>query len=351
MRPRAVLLGLLLALSAPLVARADTPPSLWDTVKDPAARDRYRLHMVIDQLLLRASEGRRVDGTGLPAPASDPARLAYERAREILESIDARHSPDIELRRDYAWYAGFKASFAVPDWAAVAEVLESVVRDAPDLPDLASVYSDMAEAYVHLQRPKDEIHAWDEVLARARTDAERVTPLLNQGEAFMRTGDLSQALSQFREVAALSIVVDEATSGVLAQWDIAVALDRSGDLLHALKAARAAEHMDPRGALYSVLPAQDGGAPYVYFDPEYERDWYIALAFEALADEATTAEQRAQHLAVAESHFSIYVSRARPDDHWLPIARARLAKVHARRAAAEAALRKAHRSTPRPLDR
>jgi tetratricopeptide (TPR) repeat protein len=228
------------------------------------------------------------------------------------------------------------------------------------------VWLKLAETYVRVERTPDEIRAYDEVIARAVLPESTITPLLNQGEAYMRNGNIDEAIAQFREVYRLAALAPYGNEvGVLAQWDLAVALDRSGDERGALAAAGTAVRLDGRclvieeHALMIQTPcnASDNALilvpagmypiasqnPSVYFVPEYERSWYLALGREALALGARTpgvavpARDAADHWKRAETEMMQYVSEAtlHGGDKWLERARKRLDEIRARRAEAD----------------
>ena len=90
-RGRRAALAVVLAGAVGGVARAESPPSVWDVAKDPAERDRWALHMRVERLMHPpVGEGAlRLD---------DELRL--EAARAMLEEADAAHSPDVRLRFD-----------------------------------------------------------------------------------------------------------------------------------------------------------------------------------------------------------------------------------------------------------
>ena len=73
------------------VARAETPPTAWDVARDPAARDRWDLHMRVQRLLHppAGEGGLRFDD-----------ELRIEAACAMLEDGDAARSPDVRLRFD-----------------------------------------------------------------------------------------------------------------------------------------------------------------------------------------------------------------------------------------------------------
>jgi tetratricopeptide (TPR) repeat protein len=282
---------------------------------------------------------------------------AEDDARTIIEETTG--PKDVWLRYDEAWVLIKRTQ-----WASAIPILEEVARSLGHEPFSGEVWERLAECYVNVERTQDEIHAYDEVLARASTDDERITPLLNQGEAYMRSGDAEAAVTQFREVLALS--ASQLNGGAvytLAQWDLAVALDRSGDPGGGLDAARAAVRQDgtyvavvgnmvvtdstpnPAISFYIVppglYPISDKNTR-VYFVPKYEREWYLALGYEALALDIRDPSQALAHWRDAETHMMNYVSIAtthaaetNKPDVWLELGKKRLDTIRSRRAKAQ----------------
>jgi tetratricopeptide (TPR) repeat protein len=332
-------------------ARADTPPNIWDLAKNPNAYDQYARHLQIEREIDLVSE--------LTADPQDIAKLqiplSIDHARTIIEEEGPK---DVWLRFDEGWVLMKREQ-----WAQAIPILEEVAKELASKPFSQEVWERLAECYVRVERTDDEIRAYDEVLARAATDTERITPLLNQGEALMRSGAIDTAVEQFREVLRLSAAQVNASSVyTLAQWDLAVALDRSGDPRAGLDAARAAVRLDgryigvvggrvvlsstpdPHVTLYIVPPglyAISEQNEEVYFVPNYERDWYLALGYEALALEAGVSSSLA-HWRDAETHMMTYITQAtlhaadtHKPDTWLDLGQKRLDDIRRRRANAQ----------------
>jgi len=185
--------------------------------------------------------------------------------------------------------------------------------------------------------------------------------MMNMGEAQMRLGLIDDALGTFREVIRLCAGLPNTDSiistHVLTLWDLAVALDRSGDPRGAIEtAARAKSYSWQQVVLSGPVPAVrtvTGWAVIrdmegVFFVPEWERDWYLALGAAAGAVAAKDARDEAAYWALAERHWGRYVSGssgAHGRDPWLPIARLRLDHARAQRFAAD---RRAAGLPPRP---
>ena len=360
MRPRAILGTLAacaVAIAAATHARADTPPNLWDEPRHPGAMVEYAVHVTASQMLFRVYEAQHAPLLLTPEQAQvwKAQRIRMlEQVRELLSG--AQNASDPYVRYDRAWLAmetvspqeEYPLPLARASLLEALAILEPLSKELGQTQLASNVWQRLAECYVRLERPLDEIHAYDQELALATEDGERVTPLLNQGEAYMRTGQIDSAVQQFREVLRLSSLLPYGNEhGILAQWDIAVGLDRSGDARGGLEAARVALHMDSRFRLRGLFPISVFNAN-VYFVPEYEREWYLGLGEAALALDETTASAAANDLQNAEEHMKAYVERAKPDDRWLDLAKKRLADVHARRADADK--RASKEKTPKAAD-
>lgn len=306
---------------APAVALADTPPTVWDLAKNPDAFAQRRQHLAIER-----------DIETVDALAGDPQLIAHahvfmaeDNARMLVEAYAGRR--DAWLRFDQAWVAMRRQQ-----WAAAIPILEGLAKELGHSAFSLEVWQKLAECYVHLERTPDEIRAYDEVLARASTDLERLTPMLNQGEAYMRSGDADGAVSRFRELLDLAAKTSNADITLLADWDLTVALDRSGDFRRALEKSRETLRTT-QVALLLIKPIN----ATVYFVPEYERSWYLALGEAGLALEATKPREAADHWRAAESEMTSYVNGAtlHGGDKWLDLARRRLDEIRRRRAEAD----------------
>ncbi len=331
-------------------AHADTPPTIWDLAKNPDAYKQYEHHVLIERdidIVSELQEDTQEVGTL-------QSLMSLDHARTVIEGIIEPKTP--LLRFDEAWVLTKRGL-----WAQALPILEGLTHDVGTSTFSQEVWEKLAEAYVHVERTNDEIRAYDEVLARSMSDVDQVTPLLNQGEAYLRAGDANAAVAQFRQVLHLTATIPNLNSvEMLAEWDIALALDRSGDPRAAREAARAATRLDQRcvgivGHDVLVLSGPDcarvqmfivppGLFPIakenksVYFVPDYERDWYLALGYEALAVEGGGSQPTKPYWRDAEAHMMSYVVGATQatNDKWLDLGRQRLDELRKRRAASEA---------------
>jgi hypothetical protein len=176
---------------------------------------------------------------------------------------------------------------------------------------------------------------------------------MNMGEAQMRLGHVDDAVETFRDVLRVVSSLPNTTSTyILTAWDLAVALDRSGDSRGAVDEASQVLGMAAlpmaiplpmaaSRALRGTLILRSTG---VFFVPAWEVEWYFALAATADARDAHDAPDEAASWAEAESHWKAYVdqSSASPTEHdpWLAIARVRLSHAHTAKIGAESRARR-----------
>jgi tetratricopeptide (TPR) repeat protein len=303
-------------LATSVLAIADTPPSAWDRARDPAAIERYELHVHVRELL---------DPTALwPQPL---AMGKLESARAALESASAATSPDARLRFDlgevYERLGSHEEALAV---------LGPALAMAPNDGGAAGAWLAYAFAAAKLDRSREEIRGYDAALAASLED--RPDILSNRAEAEMRLGNLDAAVAGYRDViyrmehAAVAHRSDESIR-VLARWGLAVALDRDGDPTAAEEVAAIAMEEDPR-------EASSGDHENVFFVPAYERDWYYALGRTEKAKRETDPRRALGAWDLVVRTWADYVKSAAKGDRWLPLARTHLASAEARKLAAAA---------------
>jgi len=343
-----VALGLILGAS-PTAALADTPPSGWDRARDPGEADAWTLHV-------------RVQGL-IHAPLSgELSELARRREREIhcadalekLEAADAEHSPDVRLRFDLGAVLSelgyLRGRLDLYDKAE--RILRAAVDAAPADPAVSQALENIAVADAKLDRPAEELAAWRRYIPLLLDPHARAVDQMNMGEAEMRLGQVDDALATFREVLRECAELQNASSTyVLTLWDLAVALDRSGDPRGAIEMATKAANqsvIDSRGVQTDGrgLIAYD---PNVFFVPEWERWWYLAIGSGAKARESTDAHDTWAYWTRAEHEWGEYIAGASTShgkDRWIAIAEVRRDRAHAERVAAERRLPRGSKRLP-----
>jgi tetratricopeptide (TPR) repeat protein len=323
------------------IASADTPPNVWDIAKDPQERDRWALHVRVERLL-ESQNGIQLD-----------KELALEAARQMLEEAHAADSPDVRLRFDLGIVYERLANDQQRDdlHERAVELLAPALHAAPDHPAAMLALEALVDAYTRLDRTADEVATARLYIDRLTDDADRIVAMMNMGEAEMKLGRLDTAIGTFRRVleicGSLPNLSLRNSTYALTLWDLAVALDRTGDNRTALEDASKAmklvwEEVDRKGHPrllngWEAIHNEDPNTSNVYFVPDWERHWYLALGNAVLARETADARESADFWAASEAHWEIYVAKATASrqDTYLAIARLRYEQARTDHAAAE----------------
>lgn len=313
--------ALVVAALVAVGARADTPPSVWDRAKDPAAAERYRLHERI--------EGMRHP----PMPMSrEMLLMLYDQARAVLEEASAATSPDVRLRFDLG-----EVYERLDRHADAIRVLTGALALEPDSPAAPDAWESLAYAAAKLDQSALEREAYDAYLATADGDSLNIRG--NRAEAEMRLGNLDAAVDGYKDVvyrcehAKFGHPCEEQTL-VLARWGLAVALDRNGDPTGSASVAAVAAAEDPEEQII-------GDRENVFFVPDYERDWYYGVGRAERARHEPDPTRAVAMWTLTFHTWLDYLARATPDDRWRPLA-------HAHAADAEAHLKVARGRFPTP---
>ncbi|HEY4016127.1 MAG TPA: tetratricopeptide repeat protein [Polyangiaceae bacterium] len=318
-------------------ALADTPPSVWDIARDPSALSRWTLHVRAQQLL----HGGLIDEATVEG-GTTTAGLALAAARAELEEAGAASSSDVRLRFDLGIVYERLASIEEREdlYEAAARVLAPALAMAPDHPAATRAFEALTAVYDRLDRPADEVDTTRRYIDRIEDGRLRATGMMNMGEAEMRLGRVDDALGTFRAV----LQICATTPGTimtyaLTLWDLSVALDRDGDARSALDTALKARQVSwevegPQGHPRRVT-GWDAIRDYeeVFFVPEWEREWYLALGDAAAARDEKDPRAGAGLWEDAERHWGVYADRAAAahEARWLAIARARRDHAHVER--------------------
>jgi len=351
-------------------AAADTAPSTWDLARDPALRARWNLHTRVERIL-------DLPELDVPPAGGDPSpeRMAalrmlqehwLEKARAMLEDADAAHSADPRLVFDLGLVYERLATLERRNdlHRKVVEVLEPALRAFPDHPASIPALNTLVYALAKLNRPREELATWQRFVPRLLDDRSRIVPLMNMGEAQMRLGLLDEALSTFHQVLGLCETLPNG-SGVnstyaLTLWDLAVALDRSADSTEAIRTATKAKawawyEVVGRGPARAAVTVKVTGwdiihdEDNVFFVPDWEREWYLALGETAAAVAANDPRDEARSWAAAQQHWEVYLAHSAASgelDRWASLARSRLGRT---RAARQDADKRAAKTLSRPL--
>ncbi len=343
-RARAVFVALAALLAGERAVSGDTPPTVWDIAKEPAERDRWALHVRVERLL-----HRRMGDDALPSEQRRDEELRLAAARAMLEEAGAATSPDVRLRFDLGIVYERLATLLDRDdlYQRVVDVLAPALEIAPDHPAATFALEALVETYAKLDRPREEVVVSRRYIARLSDDRSRALTMMNMGEAEMRLGRLDDALGTFRSVIQICGTLPNSSARnstyALTLWDLAVALDRGGDARAAIETASKAsqltwDEIGPMGLPRSVTgwdAIRD--QQNVFFVPDWEREWYLALGDTAAAGVEQDARGAAARWTSAEAHWETYVSHAAGsrEDRWLAIGRLRRDRAHTERVRAE----------------
>lgn len=319
--------GLVAAALVPGAAVADTPPSVWQRARDPETAEAYALHRLVQQRLVRTEIAAVNFGE-------------QERVLVLLERAGAEKSKSPLLRFDLG-----EVYLLVKNYARSAQVLKAALAEFPNHSAAPEGWLRLAFACGHLGDHECERKSYTEVLRFETEDLRRITPMLNLAETMMHIGDLTAAIEGYREVVRLSGRVPAAESAPLAEWGLAVALDRSGDSIGAEREARLAVELEHSIGHDRLLHDEH----IVFFSPAYEIHWYDGLGAAAVARVATSARVRAAWWREAAKSYEEFIRAGeRTNDRWLPIAKARLAQAKAER---DRAAKAAEREPVRPAEK
>lgn len=334
MRSEKKTLACLCLLAAALAgpdARADTPPSVWDRARDPKASSAWATHLEL-QRRMRAVDS--LDGRAL-AMMRRPDVGEGLRTELVTRAEEARkaHPQDVPLRFD----EGAILEGAMRH-AQAKRVLEAVLAEHPDHPMADDGRWSLAQACGHLGDHPCERRAYTVLLQHVTEDAKRTLMLLNAAETEMHLDNLKGSLEMYRECIRVSTHTDQRRTMLLAQWGLAVAYDRAGDGVAALREASLATDLERSGGqarFYPLVVSFSLREPGTYFVPAYELDWYEGLGATALAKKADNDLMRLAFWRRAEKSYASYVAGAEADttglQRWIPIAKNRLAFATAER--------------------
>jgi tetratricopeptide (TPR) repeat protein len=329
--------------------RAETPPSSWQIAREPRARARWELHMRVQELMHPA---RVDDASWMDERAAQDRRL--EDARQLLEGADVTHGADARLIFDlgmvYEQLATLEHDTTLH--RKVVETLAPAVARFADDPAVPQALDALVYAYAKLDRPQEELATWREYIQHLLDDRARLAPMMNMGEAEMRLGLLEEAVDTFRATLDLCQSLPNSSFAnstyALTLWDMSVALDRSGDPAGAVQtAAKARGWTWARALTGRKVTGWDeiNDDEEVFFVPEWEREWYLALGETASATSASDPHDAAMLWAKAERHWDEYLTRASAEalrdtagralDRWVAVARRRRDHAHSARLAAE----------------
>lgn len=293
------------ALSRPGVAA----PSIWDRASNPKTSHDYQIWLGAERALAAVEEEYWT---------REIHKRTHEDCAEKIQLWGGADSRDRTLM--FLFGQCLVASEQSHD-ARGRDVLLRAIRAYPETPRLAVAWGAIGIAAKRLGDSELEVLAYTEALEHAWAAPHRAELYLRRGQAEMRRGDLRRAAQDLRVAWRES---PDPAGRALAEWALAVALDRSHDLPAALPHASAAAlaRFGPAGTLTALeLEGFD-------LEPDYEVHYYRALPH--LADAATDPANTALSLEAARALFTAYIEAASPEDRWLARAREHVEQLHAR---------------------
>lgn len=289
---RRALFALIVTLALP--ARAD---SIWEKAKAPpqtkAELTNDQQHNIVAAVLHRNRKKSILDplhGAEVIAEVSG--------ALNVLERHNASASADPRIRYDLGFALAKLRRFKE---ATVA--FEGALKLAKDHPFAQDGAFELALAYSLLGKHADEERAYLVALEVTDRISHKAVIYSNLAESRMAQGKLEPAI----EAAELSIELEADFAS--ARYNLAILKDRSGDPSGALEAAKHALEQDPEAEYL------DGDG--VFFEPAYEKQWYYALRYLALADRST-GDERTNHLLAALVSYRKWLDAADAADRYRP---------------------------------
>jgi tetratricopeptide (TPR) repeat protein len=287
-------LGLAVVLVAGVAGAA--PPDHWDRARSPSALAEAK---IIDDVTDQLEQIQSTRDQNVLRGLVSESRAALDRLGPAAAATPrARFLQGLVLR-------------LLGDDSGLIAVLAPVVKEFPEHPLVVRALFDLAVAYAKVDRPRDEVEAYDRLLELESDPGWRSTVLSNRAESRAKLGDTTGAIADYQASIQL------ASSAVLPRWGLAVIYDRQGDLARALEEGGFAwelDHSEP-----SRLDRDN-----VFFVPGYDRWWYHGLRQMAAARRAEGLDERLQRLERAARFYELYVSQAPSFERWVPLAKARV---------------------------
>ncbi len=296
---------LALVVTLTLAPEALAKPNVWDVARDPRAAR-------AEELLERADRAR------IPA---DPGFEAVELQRKLNErsALMIQLAGGEELGSTRLLYLlGDCLVHASGDHNEEGRaILLRALAEAPHSPSAAGAWFAVAIASSLMGDHETEYRAYGKALEIEWDQDSRARIYLNRGESSMAQLLLPQAIADYR--AALN-ETNSAVTRALANWGLAVALDRSMDFPAAVSYAVAASQarFGPNGRQMALDLSE------VFFTPRYEVHYYRALALQALTRQLSGTAEYQTALENTKLLWLAYISAAPEDGPWVPRAKQHL---------------------------
>jgi tetratricopeptide (TPR) repeat protein len=285
-------------------ARADVS-TIWDKAKNPPKPGLLSADEVHRQVAVLYHQAifTQVDNPLF----GGQAQAALEGARAILVRNEASQSSDPRLRYDYGLVLARLRRY--PDAVVALEGALSFAKDHPFAEDGAF---ELALCYSHLGRHQDEERAYLVALEVTDRDSHKAVVYSNLAESRMAQGKLVEGIDAAERAIELEPDLPSA------RLNLAILEDRNGNPAGAVEAARHALELDPDSEFL------DGDG--VFFEPVYEKHWYVALRELALA-ERSFGDERQSHLMAALVAYRKWLDLAEPTDRFRPSAEEAVARL------------------------
>lgn len=286
-------------------------PTFWDVVREPKTMHAYQVWLGAERAL----------------DAVEPeywTRELHKRTHEdCAEKIQLWGGAELADPRLVFLFGKCLVSSERGYEARGREVLLGALALQPGAPFTADAWALIGIAQKRLGERAGELEAYTRALEFEWDPIDRGVLFLRRGQASMITGNLSQAILDFRVSAAETTYP---AAAALAEWALAVALDRSYDLPAALPhaAAAAAVRTGPAGTL-SALELE-----WFDLEPQYEVHYYRALAHLANAKHTADDADLVGVLEAAQAQFEAYVKSADVHDRWVPRAKQHIESLETR---------------------
>lgn len=284
-RPAGVLIATLL-----LSGEVHAQPSIWERVRHPDAEREYEALVSFEVFLLgqaRAWDEMNVHKGIVDYLRNEPYRDPRLEFLSAQLRIEATHRSEevVRTRLARALARHGDSPLAGQGWLNLAQ-LEAIQRNLP----LAR------ECYEHALEL-----LWDDE-SRARAYYGRAQTFLEAGHPELAVPDYHSSLSHARSP----------RQRALSHWGLGVSLERSGNLNAGLSEIGRATSIQVQSTAFIIKTVLD--LPDVHFLPDYDREYYKALAALAQAEASDVPSQARLDYESAIALFDRYLLRAEVDD-------------------------------------
>lgn len=304
------LLGLASVAAVLWPAEVRAEPTFWDGVRDPSVMRAHALWRLAEQ------------ARDAVEPEYWSREIGMRTSEDAAIKIELAGGTQLAHAQLHFLFGDCLVTAGPPHDERGREVLLQAIGSYPN-----SAYVSMAWAQIGIAAKRSgdrlaEYEAYSRALEVEWNSAYRAELYLRRGQAAMLLRDLPKAIFDFRATLAETSVREYRA---LAEWALAVALDRNYDLPAALPHVRAASIA--RFGSAGTLTALD--LDWFDLEPKHEVHYYRALAQLAEARQATEESDFAGALQAAQLLFLAYTKAAPADDPWAPRAKEHLERLRA----------------------